>query len=327
MTMQKKASLLALYQILNKHSDEQHQLKRKDIERLLDMEYDIKLDRKTLYDHIELLNAFGCDIQTPLTPLHGYYIGERLFESSEVHLLSNAIHASHFIPDKASNDLIKKLLNTQSKYMQKEVIQTIYTKNSRKTINKEFFLNIELINEAIQINHVIVFDYMKYNLYKQLVPRKDHVYVIHPYYIIYANENYYLICKNDGYDNLSHYRIDKIKNLNIDYNALRKPLQKSFDPYGYAKSKIYMYGGDEEQITLKCSYNILDDIIDRFGSDTYLQTCDDNYFYAIIKSSRQGIKYLCLQYLQYCEVTAPSSLRDEMLAILDTAINKYKHYQ
>lgn len=85
-----------------------------------------------------------------------------------------------------------------------------------------------------------------------------------------------------------------------------------------------MYGGEEEKITIKCSYTILDDIIDRFGSDTYLQPCDNNYFYAIIKSSRPGIIYLCLQYLRYCEITAPTSLRNELLAILNNAVNMYK---
>lgn len=322
--MQKKASILALYKILNKHSDYQHPLKRNEIEYLLELEYDMKINRKTLHDHFDLLNEFGCDISTPQSRNDGYYLNSRLFETSEVHLLCNAINAVHFIPQIASNNLIEKLLNTQSEFLKSDFHQTVYMKNMRKSLNKEFFLNIEILMEAIQDNKPVSFNYMRYNLNKVLIARKDHEYLIHPYYIIYANENYYLICNNDEYDNLSHYRIDKIKNIKILNNLKRKSLQKSFDPYTYAKSKIYMYGGEEERITLKCDYFILDDIIDRFGNDVILQKYDEKHFLAIVRSSKQGILYLCLQYLKYCEVTVPLDLRNEILKILTEAIYTYE---
>ena len=322
--MKKKLSIFALYEILNKHSDEQHQLSRKDLERLLDIEYDIKLNRKTLHDHIEMLNDFGCDIQSATSAYDGYYMGQRIFEPSEVHLLCNAIYAAHFIPEKASNDLITKLLNTQSKYMKNDFDNTVYMKNMRKTNNKEFFLNVEILIEAIQNQKPVSFTYMKYNLKKQLVPRKDHKYIIHPYYIIYANENYYLICKNHEYENLSHYRIDKMKEIEILQTMERKPLGSSFDPYEYAKTKIYMYGGTAERITLKCSITILDDIIERFGNDVIIQPYDDDYFLAVVNASRQGLIYFCLQYTRYCTITAPQDLKDELYDILQHAL---EHYQ
>ena len=209
MNMSKKASLIHVYNILNKYSDETHRLTRKQIEQYLLLEYDCELNRKTLHDHIQTLNDCGCDIHFATSAKDGYFIAQRLFEPYEIHLLCNAIYASHFIPEKASNDLIQKLFSTQSQYMKKDF------------------------------------------------------------------------------------------NITIDEDAVRKPLQNSFDPYDYAKSKFYMYGGKEERIILKCKYRILDDIIDRFGTDISLQPFDQNHFLAIITSSRQGIIYFCLQYLQY----------------------------
>ncbi len=317
--MKKKASLFLLYNILSKYTDENHPITRKEIDRYLSIEYDITIDRKTLHDHIELLNEFGCEIQIARSAYDGYYMGQRLFEPSEIHLLCNAIYSAHFIPEKASKDLINKLLSTQSKYIKKDFNDTVYMQNKRKTLNKEFFLNIDYLNEAIHINKAVSFRYMKYNLNKILIPRKDHKYIIHPYYIISANENYYLICKNDAYDNLSHYRIDKMQNIEI-LDKPRKPLGESFDPYVYAKSKIYMYGGKEERITLKCKYTILDDIIDRFGNDVILQPCDDYHFLAIVTSSKEGMLYFCLQYIRNCEVTAPLELRNEIQNLLQNAL-------
>lgn len=323
-TMKKKISLIALYEILHKYSDEHHQLSRKEIERLLLLEYDTVINRKTLHDHIELLNEFGCDIQSATSAFDGYFMAQRIFEPSEVHLLCNAIYAAHFIPEKASKDLIMKLQSTQSRYMKKDFDDTVYMKNMRKTLNKEFFLNVELLVEAIHKNKAVSFSYMKYNLNKQLIARKNHKYIIHPYYIVYANENYYLICKNNEYNNLSHYRIDKMQKIQILDEIKRKPLGVSFDPYVYAKSKIYMYGGEEERITLKCSYMILDDIIDRFGNDVILQPADAENFLAIVTSSRQGLIYFCLQYLRFCVITAPQDLKEEVHNILKTSIKNYE---
>lgn len=77
--MKKKQSLLSLYSILSMHSDENHPITRKEIDRYLALEYDITIDRKTLHDHIELLNEFGCDIQSATSSHDGYYMGQRLF--------------------------------------------------------------------------------------------------------------------------------------------------------------------------------------------------------------------------------------------------------
>ena len=150
MNMSKKASLIHVYNILNKYSDETHRLTRKQIEQYLLLEYDCELNRKTLHDHIQTLNDCGCDIHFATSAKDGYFIAQRLFEPYEIHLLCNAIYASHFIPEKASNDLIQKLFSTQSQYMKKDFNKTVYMRNMRKTQNKEFFLNIELLTEAIQ---------------------------------------------------------------------------------------------------------------------------------------------------------------------------------
>ena len=153
-------------------------------------------------------------------PNKGYYLITREFEKSEIHLLCNAIFSSHFIPESDSNQLINRFLKTQSKYNAKTFKNNVYVKNSRKTINKQFFLNIEMILEAIQKNRAISFHYMKYNHSKELIKRRDKRYSIHPFHIVYANENFYLICLNDHYDELSHYRIDKM--LDNAYNFISK---------------------------------------------------------------------------------------------------------
>ncbi|MEG0265997.1 MAG: WYL domain-containing protein [Erysipelotrichaceae bacterium] len=317
--MQKtKIALLAVYEILKKYTDEDHILSRNEICDLLDKIHQITIERRTFTDYIDTLIEFKIDISKYSDNGIGYYLIDREFEKSEVTLLCNAVYSSHFIPEKDSINLINKLLSTQSRYVEKEFNNNVYVKNYKKTVNKEFFLNVELLLEAIHSDKIVTFDYMKYDINKKLIPRKDHLYKIHPYYIIYANENYYLICRNDNYADFSHYRIDRMKHIKI-CNEQRSKLIKSFDPYAYAKSKIYMYNGLEDQVILKCHYEILDDIIDRFGLDTKIQKCDEQTFFALINTSLQGITYFALQYLKYCEVLEPKSLRNEIIEILNSS--------
>lgn len=47
-------------------------------------------------------------------------------------------------------------------------------------------------------------------------------YIINPYTMVANGGKYYLICNYDKYDNLSHYRIDRISNIEI-LDTPRKP--------------------------------------------------------------------------------------------------------
>lgn len=316
-----KIALLKLYDLLKEYTDEEHILSRNELCSLLEKIHQIPLDRHTFCSYINTLIEFGIDISTYNDNNIGYFLVDREFEKSEIHLLSNAVYASHFIPEKDSKNLIKKLLNTQSKYFQKEFSDNIYVRNYNKTLNKEFFYNVEILLDAIKNKKMVTMQYMKYDIQKQLIPRKDHLFTLHPYHIIYANENYYLICRNDAFKGLSHYRIDKmkdIKTIDSDYDKLAQ----SFDPYDYAKTKIYMYSDQDERITLKCNYTMLDNIIDKFGSNVTLQPCDSEHFFAVLKASPEGISYYILQYVKYCEVLEPISLRNEISSILEEALTK-----
>ena len=318
-----KANILAILEILKTYSDEDHMLTRKDFDELLLSKYGISIERRTLYNSIATLNEFGYDISNYSENGKGYYLRERQFEKSEVNLLCNSVFSSHIIPENESNQLIDKLLKTQSKYEAKKFKEKVYSKNLRKTINRQFFLNIELINEAISDNKKISFIYTKYNYKKERVSRSNHLYTVSPYAVVYMNENYYLICNYDGYEELSHYRIDKMNDIKI-LNQNVKPIEEDFEPYEYAKNKIYMFGGKIEEISLLCNDYILDDIIDKFGKNTIIIPQDNNQFIAKINASKQGITYWILQYMRHCSVLEPQSLKDEIKVILNEALENYK---
>ena len=320
----KKTSVLALLKILEEHSDEEHILTQPELLNLIQTIYNVSLDRRTLYKNIEMLQDFGYDISTYSENGKGYYLRERDFETSHINILCNAIHSSTFIPPRSSKELIDKLLNTQSKYFKNDYRTTVFMENKDKKENKEFFLNVEIITEAIKTRKPISFNYTQYNLKKELVNRREEIYKISPHYMVYKGEKVYLIGKSDHHDDLTHFRIDKMKNVKIIKNERYIRLAKNEDPYEYAKTKIYMYHGEDIKVVLRCDNTILDDIIDIFGKEIRLEKVDDNKFDAYVKTSKQGMIYLALQYINYMEVLEPKNIRNEVKEALKEAQKKYK---
>ena len=146
----KKTSTLAILTILKEQSDQNHILSQPKLLEILDTSYHIKLDRRTLYRNIDSLIDFGYDTSKFEENKEGYFLREREFEPSQVYLLCNAIHSSNFIPANASKEIIDKLLLTQSKHFRNDFKSTVYVENKNKKENKEFFLSVEIIAEAVK---------------------------------------------------------------------------------------------------------------------------------------------------------------------------------
>ena len=320
---EKKTNILAVLQILQQYTDSEHLLSRDQLFQMLENCYGIEMDRRTLYSCIHSLQSFGYDIEDYEQNKEGYRITEREFEESEAILLCNAVHASNFIPRKYSGELIKKILGTQSIFAQNEYRHTVFVDNLRKKDNPEFFLNLDKLEKAIRDQKKIQFQYMHYDLKRRMVPRRNEPYLVSPYYMVYAMEKTYLIGKTLHHEEeFTHYRIDRMKNITIlDEPVLR--LEKKEDPYVYAANKLYMYGGEEVAVTLRCRNAILDDIIDLYGRNISIRPIDSDYFEAKVRSTRQGIIYLAQQYLSSMTITDPKDLRNQVKKILRQGLKDY----
>lgn len=318
---EKKHSLLALLEVLKKYSDENHPLSIKDIQAYLLSEYDLELDRRTLYTSMDLLRDFSYEISE--YDGNGYYLIERQFEKAEILLLCNAIHASHFISSKQSDELIRKLLNTQSKYDQRDFKDKVYMANPLKTNNKQLLLNIEMVSEAIRDNKNISFTYLKYNNKKQLVERRIDPYIVEPRYILYCDSRPYLIVTSLNHEGFIHYRLDRMKDVLV-LNEKARPLPKQYDPYEYARNKLFMYNGEIQTVTFKCKEEVLDHMIDIFGSDLLLISNNDDTFTIKVKTSSQGALYLAQQFMENITIIEPNSIKEEFIKNLKEVEKNYK---
>ena len=114
-SISEKAKLLYLQQILLEETDEKHVLTVQQlIERLAELE--IPAERKSLYDDIATLQAFGLDVIATRSRANIYRIGSRLFTLSELQLLAEAVVKSSAITQNKAQKLVDKLARLASRY-------------------------------------------------------------------------------------------------------------------------------------------------------------------------------------------------------------------
>ncbi|MGN1116525.1 MAG: WYL domain-containing protein, partial [Candidatus Ornithomonoglobus sp.] len=131
------------------------------------------------------------------------------------------------------------------------------------------YYNVDSIHNAIQENCKITFLYFDWDINKKKVFRHNgSKYVISPWALIWNNENYYLI----GYDSesgmIKHYRVDRMTSIDIlSQKREGKDAFKEIDVAVYARRFFGMYSGEITTVTLSCSKDITNAVIDRFGRE------------------------------------------------------------
>lgn len=315
---------------LSEYSDSEHCVNSNAIISYL-AENGINCARKSIYDDISALNLFGYDISRGASSNDGYFLAERPFETSEIRLMIDAVTSAPFITEKKTNELIEKLLGFLSVYQQ-EVISSQLSKSKRvKFSNEQIYYVIDEINRAISEKKRIEFDYYKYIINdNKPILTKQRRFEISPYALVWANDKYYLVGNYDKYDNLSNYRIDRIKMIDITdkdarpYSELSKS-DEEFDASDYVKKNIMMYNGEEVEIELVCSNEILDLMIDRFGSDTMIVNKMKNRFY--IKTTvffSDGLIDWLFQYCDRLKILSPKILEQKIIEKAEATINFLK---
>lgn len=316
-----KAITICLLEVLQEYSDENHILSMGEIISKINAIYGLSPDRRTIYSALETLVKLGYDVSLYKDNGKGYYLLDRHLESSEAHLLSDAICTFPFISERQTAQLMSKVQSLVSVYERKHIKNLTVMRSDQKTVNKVVFYNIEVLDEAIEKKVKVKFDYFDYGVDKQLHKRREKKYTVNPYGMVYDNEHYYLICIMAKQTNLSMYRIDRIQNIEItDYELDVR--EQGFDPKEAVKNTVYAYTGEIDIVEMLIEPKKLNDVIDKFGTNI---TIDENYdgrLKITVKASLMGMKYWALQYLEFVEIITPVNLRNEIRGHLQS--NYYK---
>lgn len=315
-------NIIYIYEVLKKYSDVEHMLSIKDIIKYVKEEFDEEIEDRTIRRNIRvLIEKLDIDIETFKENRQGYYLRTKDFEFSEIKMMIDLLHYSKFMEKAFSDEIAEKLKQLLSRYEQETINETekieLYSKNI-KTINKEVLNNIEVLTNSIKTKTKVEFEYYKYDISKKLKLEKTKR--VSPYAILCENEFYYLIGHNEKFNELSYFRLDRIKNIKTTETKNVKEKQSIKD---FVQSSVYMFGGEKQIIQLKCDMLILDAVIEKFGMNIEIQKIDDNYFKVTLNVCPKGLKMWIMQYLNYVEILEPISMKEELKNNLKEILKKY----
>ncbi len=309
-----KANMLCILNILKEYTDASHIITTNGIIEKMDLLYMRKVDRRTVYGCISALTELGYDISDYADNGKGYCLLSRDFSQAEIRLLIDAIYSCEYISGKQTEELLGKLRRFLSSYERKNFSYTNIIKTEKKSLNPEVFLNIEILEEAINDKKQVSFTYLDYDYDKKLKPRREKPYTVNPYAMLCEGNHYYLVLISEGHTEPSFYRIDMMKNIKI----LEKPIEisKRDADLDSVKKVVYAHSGKQQSVSLRCRKNVLRYVIEEFGSDISIKENPDGSFDAVVRTATEGLVYWALQYLQDVEVLSPKDVRDKIIEAL-----------
>ncbi len=321
-----KLKILYLAEIFRELTDESHGLTLAEIIKELERR-GVSTERKSLYNDIEALRNFGMEIESRKDKTVRYYLVEREFELPELKLLVDAVQSSKFITRKKSSVLIKKIEGLASCHEAKQLQRQVFVANRIKTMNESIYYAVDEIHRAISENRQIVFQYFEWNFKKEKQLRRDgKLYSASPWALTWDDENYYMIAFDEENGIIKHYRVDKMQNIKVSSEKrLGEKLFENFDPAFYSRKTFGMYGGRDEQVTLRCRHSTAGIIVDRFGQDVIMYDVGNGYFELSVKVS---VSPLFLSWVMNfggdIVIISPERVIEEYMDLARSAVNVYE---
>lgn len=271
-----KQKLLYIAKYLIENTDEDHAVSTPQLIEYLQTQ-GIKAERKSIYNDIDTLKAFGFDIIRSEAHRGGYILASRQFELPEVKLLVDLVQSSRFITEKKSRELIGKLETLVSRYEARAMQRQVQVIGRSKTMNENIYYNVDFVHSAMLQNVQIRFHYFEWDAEKQMKLRKDgRFYEVSPWKLTWDNENYYMIAFDEEADMMKHYRVDKMLDVSLtDKTRCGKAFADDMDIVDYSKKIFGMFAGQEKTVRLQCHTRMIGAILDQFGPEVSIRKVDE----------------------------------------------------
>lgn len=322
----KKNLNILILKILEEYTDEEHPIQQQEVVRVLKQCYDIEVDRRSVKNNINTLLEMDYDITVDSK---GYRLMTRTLDDTDLRVLIDSVLFSKSVSKKQSKSIIEKLIGMSNKYFAPKVSHVTSLSNLSHTENKMVLYTVEAINEAISKNRKISFTYYKYGTDFKLHPKNDITYVVTPFQMVACNSYYYLVANYDKYDDISHYRIDKMGDVKILEDKAKKKkevkgMEQGFDLPKHMAEHIYMYSGENAHAVIKADRYIFDELVDWFGKDFRIISENEEEIVIRVNCNEQALFYWAMQYGTCAEIVEPESLRDQVRNAAMEMIEKYE---
>ena len=287
-------------QILMEHTDEEHVLCADKIVDYLG-DYGIYAERRSIYTDIDEINKAlyaleqECTIKAAAEELskpeyrdeaviaykdlsrkeRGFYMRRHKFDLFDLRLLAECVYSSRFLSKAESDRLIYQIVcEYASEHQRDRITHDAFLTDRAKTLNKSMLRNLEAINNAMRDGtrenphdpEKIRIVYMKHVMRQEGIRTTEKTITVSPYKLMINDGNYYLLAYQGK--RLGSWRVDRIKEVTPTGEPRDcDELFKTLDLQNYEQCNFgMMINTKKARVKLLCDKNLLDTMLDRFGT-------------------------------------------------------------
>ena len=201
----------------------------------------------------------------------------------------------------------------------------MYVAGRAKAMNEAVYYSIDQIHTAVNDRKRISFKYFDYDAKKRRIYRKNgEVYINTPVTLCWNDDNYYLIAYSVKHDGLTHYRVDRMSDVDILDEDADTFDRKKFSVADHVRQVFGMYSGEIVKATLTFDNSLVNVVLDHFGKDIRLTPQKDDHFEISTDVSVSPV-FLgwMFQFGSRAEIKAPDSLIDAMRELIEVNTKIY----
>lgn len=266
--MGNKSRILFLLEWLRENTDEESAVSATELRQRF-REQGMNATAATLRDDIATLREAGYDIdvreENGVATWYKYL--DRDWSASEVQILIDAVASSLFISKDKSRQLIDRLTLLAGPSEREQLKPGIRVEDQMKARNEFVLYTIQKIREAIEKDCRIRFRHYEYTPELERIPKHGgYVYEVSPYATIWKQDRYYLIGWSERHGGIANFRIDRMEVPELTAEA-RRPAPKDMRMEDNSDKIFWMFDGPEEEVTLRFRPELMNQIVDRFGTE------------------------------------------------------------
>ena len=318
-----KLKIFYILDYLQKNSHQDHPVRASELIDMLQRNYNIACERKTIYSDIAALQDYGVDIESIPGKNGGYYIASRNFELPELKLLIDAVQSSRFLTEKKSRELIEKLCNQCSIHDARLMRRDMLVSGRVKSMNETIYYNVDAIQDAISMNRTISFRYFDWGIDGKRKYREKNYYAS-PYGLCQDNENCYLLAHSARHG-ITSYRVDRMSEITItDESRTPCPELTGKALHEHANRLFQMFAGDSVNVKMRFHKSLANVVIDRFGRDTILIPDGSEYFnFTVNVAVSPMFLSWVIGFGNKAKILHPQSVIDECRQMCQDALSQY----
>jgi len=267
------------------------------------------VEKRAIKEDLKEIEAAGFSINKDIgsNGIKLYYHHERKFEIYELRLLIDAVSSAKFITKIETEKIICKLKSLTSNGLSKKLDNRIHLDDMVKSDNNLLKLYLDEIHDAISQTKKISFKYGNFTTDKEFVLHHNGDNCLkNPYALVWSNDFYYLVCKDDNDSKVINYRVDRMRDVKKTDLGYKKEI---IDIAAHLNGCFNMYPGTVEAIEIKFKNKLINAVIDRLGKDMNSQKIDDYTFKVRFHAAiNEGLLRWILMWGADAQVLQPDSL-------------------